>query len=143
MYKVGQRVKIIGNSEGMNIPVGKIVSVIEINHATSWSTGPGLGYRMSEYSHYWCHPRDVTSLVVSKEDLECEIIHIDQKISKLEADIERLEAEQFSIREKIRWLEETGASELDENCYKVYTALKILKNKDDLYEASLAISKLF
>lgn len=104
-FKVGNTVKVVGNTAGHGSSIGDIVTITRISYPSIWcKTSSG---------QIWTYNRnDLKIAACSKKDLE--------------SNIKEFEAEIKAAKLKIKFIEDTGSEEFDEDEFKIYNALTVL-----------------
>lgn len=120
-YKVGDKVKIIGNTNGHNIPIGTLVAVTAVAQ-------PHCVTVHSIYGNYNLNVSDIQSISVTRTQLK-----VEREKHLLEVD---------KIDDQLEYLEKTGLEQFDELQFKVYQSLKTLRSTDNLIEASIVIANI-
>lgn len=119
-FKIGQKVKVIGNTSGHNHPIGSVKEVTAVSVPNGTLTLKGH----SNYLYF----ADVAPYAVSLADLQ-------EAEKELEKSLE-------GVREKIALLNELGETEIDEDTIKCYNVLKTVNSADSDFEKAKKIVAL-
>lgn len=151
--KKGQKFKVIGNSNGHNYPIGKILTFKADGRgkATSWSdcalegsynnldikdvmiVGETLDYLNQKYVSI---NEDRDKYNVSQEaELKKYTANIQAELKRFNKDVDD---EMKDIEEKITFCKSLGITEYDDNVRKMYEAIKIINTKGDISDIEKA-----
>jgi hypothetical protein len=107
-FKNGDKVKIVSNASGTNLPIGTVLTIL----------GPqGNGYYRTQEYPQWNFPVGDLELVPCTFTKES----VDKEIAGLQAQIDALNA-------KLAFLDETGQEEGCEREFKVYQTLSLVED---------------
>lgn len=110
-FKVGDKVRVVRNVSGHNLNVPCVATVTMVNITANPN---GYNLQVREQPSFWLHDSEVEPLPVTKEEFHKEL--------------QGLLAEVESLREKLAWMDEVGATEFCCQEYRVYKALGVLKS---------------
>ena len=114
-YKNNQKVKIVGNIAGHGFYIGELVTLKSPTAAfnrggTTTAVAEGAnGYR------YIVRFTDISPLALSKKEISESIKEYEDYITNLKS--------------KLKFIDEIGSEEFDEDEFKIYNALKVLDDK--------------
>jgi hypothetical protein len=121
-FKVGDRVKIIGNSAGHNIAIGTKVKIRQVSGA-----GVNTVYSFEGFT-YNAYERDIEAVSFSRKDIE--------------AEIDEMEAEINSMNLKLKFMQDMNLDEYDEDEFRIYGILSAVEGKGTKMEKARLIKKL-
>lgn len=126
--KMGEKVKIVGNSSGHSFSVGSYGKVTFLHNAGQCH--PTANYQVSDDrgAKFNCYQQDLDLCAVTRAEILKEAESLREKIASLDA--------------QVAYLDETKSETFDDLEWRCYQALKAIKNSDDTVETSKVVAKL-
>lgn len=119
-FKVGDKVKVVGNSNSHCTPNGTVLTISCIF--------PNSHYNVAERVNIAFMERDLIAYLSTRTEIAEEVIELEERLK--------------NSREKLSWLAEVGQEEFDEMQFKVYRAIQTLKDQNNPIEASRLITQI-
>lgn len=119
MFKKGDKVKIVANSSGHNMPIGMSMTIKSTNSGYCQVTENNLNF----FAH----------------DLEFIPITVDQ----LKSQMNKAETEFIQYKAKLAFLQETGDKVLEEHKFRQYTVRKIIQGEMSADEKAKQIEAIY
>lgn len=121
-FKIGDKVEVVNNTARHNQPIGSKGTVSETSY--------GENFQLEETGTLWYNHTDLK--LITKFKKEC----IKNKINCLEKQLE-------CWKNKLTWMEETGAEFFDEDEWKIYKAISVMEEQNvSRMDKAKEISKL-